>query len=131
MIKELVISIIIVVSIFIGNTFTENYTRESVKETSDNLVELRKEIIKNDDEININVSKNKIDEIHNKWDDRYEKLAYYIEHDELEKVKTELTSLKGYIEKEEYADAVSELDKSIYILKHIKDKTAFNLKNIF
>ena len=131
MIKELIISVIIVVLIFVGNAITENYTKESIDETKQSLSILRDEIIKNEDEIDINIAKEKIDKIHEQWDLRYEKLAYYIEHDELEKVKTELTGLRGYIEKEEYSEAVPELDKSVYILEHIKDKTALNLKNIF
>ena len=131
MIKELIISIIIVVLIFVGNAVTENYTRESVDETKQSLSALREEIIKNEDEVDVNITKEKIDDIHEQWDSRYEKLAYYIEHDELEKVKTELTGLRGYIEKEEYSEAVPELDKSVYILEHIKEKTALNLKNIF
>ena len=131
MLKELIICIIIVISICIGNFITENYTKESVEETSTYLEELRSEIIKNEDEINSNCVKKKIDEIHEKWDIRYERLAYYIEHDELEKVETELRGLKGYIEKEEYTEALSELDKSVFILEHIKDKTSVNLKNIF
>lgn len=131
MTKELIISIIIVVLIFVGNAVTENYTRESVDETKQSLSALREEIIKNEDEVDVNITKEKIDKIHEQWDSRYEKLAYYIEHDELEKVKTELTGLRGYIEKEEYSEAVPELDKSVYILEHIKDKTALNLKNIF
>jgi len=131
MIKELIISIIIVVLIFIGNGITENYTKESVEETSNSLAELRNEIIKNEDEVDLQLAKIKIDDIYEKWNNKHEKLAYYIEHDELEKVKTELTGLRGYIEKEEYTEAVSELDKSVYILEHIKDKTALNLKNIF
>lgn len=131
MTKELIISIIIVVLIFVGNAVTENYTRESVDETKQSLSALREEIIKNEDEVDVNITKEKIDNIHEQWDSRYEKLAYYIEHDELEKVKTELTGLRGYIEKEEYSEAVPELDKSVYILEHIKDKTALNLKNIF
>ena len=36
MTKELIISIIIVVLIFIGNTITENYTQESIDETTKN-----------------------------------------------------------------------------------------------
>lgn len=131
MIKELIISIVIVVLIFIGNAFTENYTKESVEETSNNLAELREEIIKNEDEVNFELSKDKIDEIYEKWNAKHEKLAYYIEHDELEKVKAGLTGLRGYIEKQEYSEAIPELDKNVYILEHIKDKTAFNLKNIF
>lgn len=131
MTKELVISIIIVVFIFVGNGITENYTKESVEETSNSLAELRNEIIKNENEIDLQLARAKIDDIYEKWNNKHEKLAYYIEHDELEKVKTELTGLRGYIEKEEYAEAVPELDKSVYILEHIKEKTAINLKNIF
>ena len=88
MTKELIISIIIVVLIFVGNAVTENYTRESVDETKQSLSALREEIIKNEDEVDVNITKEKIDKIHEQWDSRYEKLAYYIEHDELEKVKT-------------------------------------------
>ena len=131
MTKELIISIIIVVLIFVGNSVTENYTGESIDETKQSLFDLREEIMKNEDEIDVTSAKQKIDNIHEQWDSRYEKLAYYIEHDELEKVKTELTGLRGYIEKEEYSEAVPELDKSMYILEHIKEKTALNLKNIF
>ena len=131
MIKELIISIIIVILIFVGNFITENYTKESVDETAQNLSVLREEIIKKNDEIDIQLVKSEINDIYEKWNLRHEKLAFYIEHDELEKVKTELTGLKGYIEKEEYTEAIPELDKSVYILQHIKDKTALNFKNIF
>ena len=131
MAKELIISIIIIVSIFIGNAVTENYTKESVSETTQSLASLREEIIKDEKDIDNEVAKKKVYDIYEKWSLRHEKLAYYIEHDELEKVKTELTELKGYIEKEEYSNALPDLDKSVYILEHIKDKTAINLKNIF
>lgn len=131
MIKELVISAIIVAAIFIGNCITENYTKQSVEEAINNLSELREEVIKEEENINSDIAKERIDNVHEKWDARYEKLAYYIEHDELEKVETELTGLRGYIEKEEYTEAVPEIDKSMFILEHIKDKTSFNLKNIF
>lgn len=131
MIKELIISIIIVFFIFVGNFVTENYTKESVDETAQGLITLREEIIKSEDEVDVNIAKENIDKIYGQWNTRYEKLAYYIEHDELEKVKTELTGLRGYIEKEEYSEAVPELDRTVYILEHIKEKTALNLKNIF
>ena len=51
MAKELIISIIIVVLIFIGNTITENYTRESIDEKTNNLESLRGEIKKGEDEV--------------------------------------------------------------------------------
>lgn len=131
MLKESIISIIIIVLIIFGDIKTQNYTVVAVEETTNYLLELREVIAKDDDLVDIDIAKQKIDQIHEKWDERYELLTYYIEHDELEKVETEITGLKAYIDKEEFSEAVAEVDKSIYILEHIKDKNAFKLKNIF
>ena len=83
-----------------------------------------------EEEVNENI-KNKKEEIKKEWENRYDKLAYFIEHDELEKVKTDLTALNSFIETKEYAEAISELDKCVFVLKHIEDKYAFNLQNVF
>lgn len=69
--------------------------------------------------------------IYKQWEQRHDKLAYFIEHDELEKVETEFVAMKSYIEAKDYEEATSELDKSVFILKHIEDKYDFNLQNIF
>ena len=50
---------------------------------------------------------------------------------ELEKVETELIAIKSYIETQDYEESISELDKSVFVLKHIEDKYAFNLQNVF
>lgn len=129
MFKELVICIIIVVLIFAGNIITQNYTNSSINITSEELNKLREEIIK--EEVNSEISNQKINEIYNDWNNRHKNLAYYIEHDELEKVETDLSALKGYIEIEEYKEAVAELDRTVYVLQHIKHKNIFSLENIF
>ena len=96
--------------------------------------ELKKDVIEaeenGEEEVNENI-KNKKEEIKKEWENRYDKLAYFIEHDELEKVKTDLTALNSFIETKEYAEAISELDKCVFVLKHIEDKYAFNLQNVF
>ena len=58
---------------------------------------------------------------------------YVIEAEENgeEEVKTDLTALNSFIETKEYAEAISELDKCVFVLKHIEDKYAFNLQNVF
>ena len=129
MTKELVICIIIVVLIFAGNAITQSYLNESVTVTTENLNELKKELV--NEEVNLELSKEKIEEIYDNWKKRYKKLAYYIEHDELEKVDTQLTGVKSYIEMEEFSETVPELDKAIFILEHINNKNIVNLKNIF
>lgn len=131
MFKEVIFSIIIIVFIFLGNGITENYTKESIEETSNYLIELKDELSESEEEKNPDIINDKIKEIHEKWDERYEKLAYYIEHDELEKVETELTDVQARIKTENYSEAIPEVDKCVFILRHIKEKYAFNLKNIF
>ena len=65
------------------------------------------------------------------WKKKFNTLAYFIEHDELEKAETELTGLKANIEVDDYEQAVSELEKAIFILNHIKDKFKLEIKNVF
>lgn len=131
MLKESIICIIIVISIIFGNYQTQNYTKDSVKEVSKVLTELRYELEKEEQEVNEDAVKEKMDTALKEWEVRHNKLAYFIEHDELEKIKTDLISMKSYIDTKEYNDSINEIDKCKYILKHIQDKYAFNLQNIF
>lgn len=129
--KEIIVCIFIIVLIIVGNVVTQNYTVESVESLADQLSDLKSDIFKEEGNIERDSIKDKIKQIEDNWESRHDKLAYYIEHDELEKVETNLTSLRSFIEANENSEAVSELDKSVFVLKHIEDKYAFNLQNIF
>ena len=127
MTKELVISVIIV-----GDIFTTKYTNKSIETATQSLSEIRKEMEKeNEEDIDADKLKEKIKEIRADWNKRHKKLAIYIEHDELEKIETDLAGLNGYLDKEEYGDSMAQLDISVYVLEHIKNKTTLSLINIF
>ena len=126
--KEIIICIVIVILIFIGNYASQNYTVESVKDLNTQLSDLEELI--GQDENNTKIE-NKIEEIKINWDDRYKKLAYFIEHDELEKVEANLTSINGLINAETLEDVRSEIQETEFILKHIEKKYAFIIENIF
>lgn len=126
MFKEVMISIIIVISIIALEFVTQNYTKETVAHTSELLIQLKEQIKR--DEGNIS---NDIEEIYNNWEERREKLAYFIEHDELEKVETNLTNIRSFIEVKDLEMAINSIDEAEFILNHIKEKNAFNLENIF
>lgn len=132
MYKEIIFSIVIVVVVVVGNVVTQNYTHKSVKNTTTELEELKQELLsESNEDIDWDNAKEKFSVLQTEWRNSFEKLAYYIEHDELEKVDTNLIGLKSYIDTQEETDAVSELEKSVFVLKHIEDKTRMNLKNIF
>ena len=127
--KEIIICTFIIVSVVIVNVITQNYTQKSVEVMDEKLSILEESIRK--DEPDEEKAKEKMDEVMTTWKERYEVLAFFIEHDELEKVETELTDLKAQIGVQQYEEAVSNLEKSIFILNHIKEKFRLNMKNIF
>ena len=125
--KELVICIILVVLIIIGDVVTQNYTKNTVNYITNELELLKQGLLEKSKE----QADNEINKIDEKWKEAHDKLAYYIEHDELEKVETNFTACKSLASNGEYSQAISELEKTIYVLDHITDKYLFNLVNIF
>ena len=75
--------------------------------------------------------KREIDKLEKTWNELQEKLAYYIEHDELEKVETQIYAIKGFYEIEKYDEILTKAEKCSFILKHIEEKTKLSVKNIF
>lgn len=129
MYKELVIIIIVIVLVIAGNIITQNNTNKTVEVMSEELNSFRNEIL--EESINKQKVEGHIGNINDAWDEKSEILAYYIEHDELEKVTTELTKLKANVETEEYDFAIENLDNCVFILEHIRDKSALKIVNIF
>lgn len=129
MYKEVWISAIIVICVCLADIFSNNYTKISVKDMEICLSEMRYEIEKN--EKDENTIKEKMADINRKWKNKNEKLSFYIEHDELEKVETELYSLNANIDTQNYEQAIEKIEKCKFILRHIKNKEELSLKNIF
>ena len=127
MLKELIICIVIVVSIISLDVSTQNFTEETVKEITDDFAVLKQSILNG----NVEEMKKRAADINNKWEGKNEKLAYFIEHDELEKVSNSIIEMKSHIETETFTDAIAELEEGIFVLKHIQERNALALKNIF
>ena len=127
MLKEIIICIIIIVSIFGLEIFTQNFTKKTVEEITNMFSVIDEAISKQNKE----QMKKEIEKIYTKWDEKQEQLAYYIEHDELEKVHTSIVTMKSYVESENYSAAMAELAEGKFVLEHIQEKNSFNLRNLF
>ena len=129
MYKELIISIIIIVGIFSFDYILQKNTSKTIDTTTQSLLSLKDEIKGN--KIDNKEIQSKTEKIYNEWNENHQKLVFYIEHDELEKVEIDFAACKSLIESKEYNFAISEIEKVTFALDHIKDKYLFQLENIF
>lgn len=127
--KEAIITIIIIILIFAGEWITQNYTKKTLGKTQDQLRELKEDILNSQNNNSYLIEKT--GKIYEDWEKENEILSYYLEHNELEKVNTQIILIKGYLESDTPQDSIPDLEEGIYILDHIKQKEVFNLKNIF
>ena len=129
MYKELIISAVIVISIFVLDYITQKYTDDAINDAIQDLTTIKQAL----QEDNVNEEKVVRDagENYEKWLNYHKTLAFYIEHNELEKVETNYVSGNSFIENAKYEDALSELENTIFILQLINDKYSVNLENIF
>lgn len=127
--KELIISIIIIVFVIGLNQITENNTDKTVEVVSTNLEIVKQDVLQK--EPNKEIAVEHANQAYNKWEQLDDVMAFYIEHDELEKVKTALTTVKSFVEVEEYEQSVEAIDRCIYILDHIREREKLTLDNIF
>lgn len=129
MVKETIVCIIIIITIISLDCITQKYTENIFEQISSELSSVREESVSevpSDEKMEKNLQ-----DVNSIWNKSRKKLAYFIEHDELEKVEKNFTNLQSAIELQEYSTALSKVDESIFILNHIKDKNQFNLENIF
>lgn len=127
MYKEIII-IIAVVALVVGFDFgTNQYTQKTVSSITQQLNELQDAIQEN----NQPLSEKKMQNINEEWKKRYDVLAFFLEHDELEKVETQLTQLTTNITLEDSSACIEEINTTIFILNHIQEKEEFHLRSIF
>ena len=125
--KEIIIVFIIIIMIFATDILTQNFTKKSISLINEKLDNIKTTIINNE----TNDLNSEIKNLDENWTDINNKMSFYIEHDELEKVNTSLVKIKTYIEFEEYSEAVPELEECKYILDHIKEKQRLKIINLF
>lgn len=104
----------------------EHILGKSIEEVMKKLDELQHEMVNQGQYVN-----KKYEELEKVWLEKYEVLAYYIEHEDLEKVSSEIFKLKGSIKTNQVDEGIPTIENCRFILSHIKDKDKFEIKNIF
>lgn len=127
--KELIISIVIVISIFALNFITQSYTDKTVTEVKECLEKVKEELTKEEPDFEKAIIS--ADKAFEKWEELDDKMVLYIEHNEIEKVTTAITSTVSFTKMKDEGQAVDSIDRCKYLLEYIDEREKFTLDNIF
>lgn len=127
--KEIIIIIVILIIIFCSAYYVQNFLDNTTYTLVSKLEDLKKDIEKG----NIQEAElmQKSDEIYGEWEDINEKWSVIVLHDEIDLIETALIRMKSKIKTNKIDESMEDLDTSIFLVKHIKEKEKTSLKNIF
>ncbi len=127
--KEILIIVISILIVIVGANISQGY----LNQTSDELtkdIEILREEIKKAQNSEQNNSEELAKDIYDKWEKIEKNWSIIVMHNELDLIELAIVSMKTCIEENEYSEAIKELEKSSYLLEHIKDREKLALKNI-
>lgn len=127
--KQIIIMIIILIVIFSGSLYIQNF----LKDTSSPLISKLNEIKEDVENGNIEDKevRKKSEQVYEEWEDISEKWAIIVLHDEMDLIEMSLIKMNSNIKMGNAEDSIQELETSIFLLEHIGEKEKTSLKNIF
>ena len=126
--KEYVMMILILISVISGHYLTQKKSSDVFQSIEKDLNELKTMVEEEETQDNLNA---RIKKIEDKWNDEYEILAYYTEHDELEKIGVQLSIINSTIKTKTNNDTFMEIDRCIFLIEHLEDKEDLKIVNMF
>ena len=129
--KEITIIIIVIIIVSITSYTTQKYLETTSDEILSKLSDLRTEIEKTEENVNIDNATQKVEAIIKQWEVVNSKWSMLVIHEELDNIELSLLELKSCIKTKELKDGLKEIDKSIFLVGHIKEKGRLKIKNIF
>ncbi len=127
--KETIIILSILIIIFTGACITQKFLNNTADLLVSKLEDLKSGI--EEDKIDEKEMIEKTDEIYSEWEEINERWSVIVLHDEIDLIETSLIRMKSKIKTGEIQESMEDLDTSIFLIKHIKEKEKTNLKNIF
>lgn len=127
--RETIIILSILIIIFLGAYITQQFLNNTADLLVSKLEDLKSGIEEGKKEEKEMIEKT--DEIYSEWEEINERWSVIVLHDEIDLIETSLIRMKSKIKTGEVQESMEDLDTSIFLIKHIKEKEKTSLKNIF
>ncbi len=125
--KEYVMIVLIIVFVILAEFITSKITCKVVEDINYYINFLEEGIDNND-------IGDKMEKLSSQWRKSEIKLAFFMEHSELEKINADITNLRSNVynrNNNNYEDIKELIDEIKYRLEYVKNKQKLGLKNIF
>lgn len=122
--KDSLIILFIIIIVMIGNTISQNI----LEKDSDNLIG-KLEIL--NQKLETEEAKDIVEEIYNLWEETEERWSIIVLHQELDYIKTAILGVKSGLESNDIEYSYQQIQNSIFLVGHIKEKEVLKWKNIF
>ena len=133
--RTLVVCIIIIIFIVMSDLLLRKYADNKFDYMMGKLTEINNsiELVGDEPQMVSNTSegnKKIIEDLESMWEKDYTIMSCYLEHNELEKVKTQMVIIRAGMETNDVNYIYEEVNRAVYIIEHIKDKSRLKIDNI-
>ena len=125
--REVLIIIIILIIVFWTERITSNELNDSVKWVRDRIISVENKVNEDKKE----EAEKEFDEFQEQWKEKNEKLALFVEHNELEKISNDIVIIKSNLKSDDIDEVMEDIAELKFMLEHIEEKNQLKLKNIF
>ena len=127
--RDLFIIVTIPLIIILGTLYINTYLKNTTQKLVSSLEELKENIEKNKD--SQEEIENKMEQIYNDWSKINSTWSNIILHEEIDAIETALIKTKSKIKIGKLDESLEDIETTIFLINHIKEKEKTNLKNIF
>jgi len=122
--KDGLIIILIIILVIIGNTIAQNTLKNDSEKIIEKLETLKKEL-------NTEQALSLAEEINDLWEETEKRWSIIIFHQELDSIKTSIIAVKSSLESGDISYSYQQIENSIFLVGHVKEKWSLKWKNIF
>lgn len=125
--REYIIIIIILGFVFLMEYLTSKSLGEATKWMKDGVISIENKVKENQE----SEAQEEFYDLQGKWKEKTERLALFVEHNELEKVTNDIALIEINFETDETEDILENIADLKFMLEHIEEKNQLKWKNIF
>lgn len=124
---KILLIVILLIAVLALNVLVGWYTDNSIDDMETKIDELKQLLLDG----NYEESKTKSEKIRDDWDEYENKFAYFMDHEEIEKLSVKVAAIAENATNKEYELALEDSVETKFLLEHVKDKLKLKLNNVF